>query len=271
MAERLCREITLLLAEHDDRPDDPTGVRDLVRARLAISLSEGLGREADVLRDGEAGVDDRARLAAFFDDRLPGPERDAIVAARLNDPSCRADLSSAAALLDSIEAEPVTLPAGLLARAVDTFAPATPSHRARAAVQRHPFAAWLVGRPVFWPSLATLVVIVALTPAVLPVLWDKGDAPAPSTTGPAIGRGVAPLPEAGKRSPTDRSTSEPNARSCDHSGDPAQAGQRSGEAKSGRENAPVQSPDATSEDPCLPKPPTGDGQATKPPLPGARN
>jgi hypothetical protein len=106
---------------------------------------------------------------------------------------------------------------------------------------------------------------------VLSVLWDKGDAPAPSTTGPAIGRGVAPLPEAGRRSPADRSTSEPDARSCDHSGDPAPAGQRSGEAKSGRENAPVQSPDATSEDPCLPKPPTGDGQATKPPLPGARN
>ena len=91
MAERLCREITLLLAEHDDRPDDPTGVRDLVRARLAISLSEGLGREADVLRHGEAGVDDRARLAAFFDDRLPGPERDRIVAARANDPASRAD------------------------------------------------------------------------------------------------------------------------------------------------------------------------------------
>lgn len=270
MAERLCREITLLLAEHDDRPDDPTGVRDLVRARLAISLSEGLGREADVPRDGEAGVDDRARLAAFFDDRLPGPERDAIVAARANDPTCRADLSSAAALLDSIEAEPVTLPAGLLARAVDTFAPAQPSRRARAAVQRHPFVSWL-GRPVFWPSLATLVVIVALTPAVLPVLWDKPDAPEPGATGPAIGRGVAPLPEAGRRSPPDRSTSEPNARSCDHSGDPAQAGQRSGEAKTGREISPVQSPDATSDDSCPPKPPTGDGQATKPPLPGARN
>lgn len=270
MAERLCREITLLLAEHDDRPDDPTGVRDLVRARLAISLSEGLGREADVLRDGEAGVDDRARLAAFFDDRLPGPERDAIVAARVNDPTCRADLSSAAALLDSIEAEPVTLPAGLLARAVDTFAPAQPSHRARAAVQRHPSAAWL-GRAVFWPSLATLVVIVALTPAVLQMLWNKRDAPEPDTTGPAIGRGVAPLPEAGRRSPAGRSTSEPNARSCDHSGDPAQAGQRSGEAKGGQENAPVQSPDATSGDPCLPKPPTGDGQATKPPFPDVRN
>ena len=72
------------------------------------------------------------------------------------------------------------------------------------------------------------MVITTLTPAVLQVLWDKRDAPEPATTGPAIGRGVAPLPEAGRRSPAVRSTSEPDARSCDHSGDPAQAGQHVG-------------------------------------------
>jgi hypothetical protein len=251
MADRLSQEITLLLAEHDDRPDDLTGVRDLVRARLAISLSEGLGNEADVLRDGAAGADDLARLAAFFDDGLPRPDRDVIVAARVNDPTCRADLSSAAVLLDSIEVEPGTLPAGLLARAVDTFAPAPSPHR-QSAVQRQPSVSWR-GQRIFWPSLAALLLVAALTPAVLPVLWDKRDASPQDATGGAIGRGVAPLPKADK--------------TCE----PAKADPRSGEAKGAQEGATVPSPDATPDDPCVPKPPTGDGQTTKPPLPGARN
>jgi hypothetical protein len=96
MTERLSREIARLLAEDDARADR-SEARRLLRARLAVSISEGLGRD----RDGEAGTGtgDCARMAAFLDRAVSPAERDAIVASLADDAVMRSELAAIAGTL----------------------------------------------------------------------------------------------------------------------------------------------------------------------------
>jgi hypothetical protein len=100
MTERLRHEIALLLAE-DDACADRSEARSLLRARLAASISEGLGRD----RDGEAGTRDRARtgdcarMAVFLDRAVSPAERDAIVASLADDAVTRSELAAIAGTL----------------------------------------------------------------------------------------------------------------------------------------------------------------------------
>jgi hypothetical protein len=100
MTERLSHEIAQLLADDDARADRAEARR-LLRARLAVSISEGLGRD----RDGEAGssdcarMGDCARMAAFLDRAVSAAERDAIVASLADDAVMRSELAAIAGTL----------------------------------------------------------------------------------------------------------------------------------------------------------------------------
>jgi hypothetical protein len=91
MTERLRHEIALLLAEDDARADR-SEARSLLRARLAVSIAEGLGRD----RDGEAGTGDCARMATFLDRAVSPAERDAIVGSLADDAVTRSELAAIA-------------------------------------------------------------------------------------------------------------------------------------------------------------------------------
>src|SRR5262249_16948744 len=102
MDRNLRNEIERLLDEPEDRPDSD-GARRLVHARLAADLAEGVNGES-VDKDIDSG--ELARVAAFLDGRLSQSERDAVARTLTRDASFRADLASAAALLDAVDAAP---------------------------------------------------------------------------------------------------------------------------------------------------------------------
>jgi hypothetical protein len=83
-------------------------------------MAEGLDRAR--IADLRAGLSDGAR-AAFLDARLSAAERQIVVTALSHDPEERAEISSAADLLDCVGTDLIPLPPGLLAKAAATFAP----------------------------------------------------------------------------------------------------------------------------------------------------
>ena len=117
MSNCVAQEIRWLLADESDRR--PSATRRLAKARLAASMAEGLDRAR--IADLRAGLSEAAR-AAFLDARLSAVERQIVVTALSNDPGERAEISSAADLLDSIGTDPIPLPPGLLAKAAAAFA-----------------------------------------------------------------------------------------------------------------------------------------------------
>ena len=118
MSNCVAQEIRWLLADESDRRQSAT--RRLAKARLAASMAEGLDRAR--IADMRAGLNDGAR-AAFLDARLSVAERQTVVTALSHDPEERAEISSAAALLDWVGSDPIPLPPGLLAKATAAFAP----------------------------------------------------------------------------------------------------------------------------------------------------
>src|SRR5207245_9668244 len=120
MDERLCQKVAQCLVEHDDRTDDQPAAG-FAHARVAVSLAEGLDGEVDGPRDRTTATDDAGRLAAFLDQGLPQPERNAVVATLALDAVRRAAATSAAAFLDGVDGACPPLPAGLVARALETF------------------------------------------------------------------------------------------------------------------------------------------------------
>src|SRR5262245_45531072 len=113
MTERLSHELACLLAEGDGRSDRSESAA-LLRARLARDMLEGVGSGscANTVKIACALVAD------FVDGRMPPGERNSVAARLAEDAVAPSDLVSAVALLDSIEAHPVKVPAGLAARAV---------------------------------------------------------------------------------------------------------------------------------------------------------
>ena len=104
MSTRVAQEITRLLA--DESEGRPSTTRRRAKARLVASIAEGLDRAQ--IADLRAGLSDGAR-AAFFDARLSPAERDIVITALSHDPRERAEMSSAAALLDCVDAVPCTV------------------------------------------------------------------------------------------------------------------------------------------------------------------
>src|ERR1700688_3724862 len=136
MAGRFPDEIERLLAEAGSGLDTPT--REALRARLAASLAQGLDSQSGADRR----TDDLAGLAAFLDGRLTGAVREAFIQNLVEAPSRRAELDSAAALLDAVGGGVPVAPA-LLAQAAAEFAPAAAAPSATAAKPSW----WARGRP----------------------------------------------------------------------------------------------------------------------------
>jgi hypothetical protein len=82
-------------------------------------MAEGLDRAR--IADLRAGLSDGAR-AAFLDARLSEAERQIVVTALSHDPEERAEISSAADLLDCVGTDLIPLPPGVLAKAAAAFA-----------------------------------------------------------------------------------------------------------------------------------------------------
>ncbi len=274
MAERLCREVAQFLAEHDERM--PTG---FARARLAVSLAEGLDREVATPPDGASAVDDLGELAAFVDQRLLPSEWNAVVGALADDAMRRAEASSAAAFLDDVGGACPALPAGLATRAGETFSDQAPAAPGQAVGQGR----WSMLRPplrVLRPTLVAVALLVVATPlVVLPIVWHAPDASVDNTDSGPRERGLSP-PGPGRARPADRTIGAPAATpSCEPAATPAQGDRPAGDNQKaetapagGRkpgERAAAQLPDSPLDAPCRSEPSVEGGRAsTRPPAPG---
>jgi hypothetical protein len=269
MAEHLCQEVAHFLAEGDGRADGQP-VSGLARARLAVSLAEGLERGDAAPRDRATIADDPGRLAAFLDHGLPSSERTAVVTALAHDAVRRAEASSAVAFLNGIEDACAPMPAGLIARAVETFGNQASAEKGATTAGR---GQWSRSRPswrLLLPSFAALMLVAVLTPVVLSLIWDEHSASVPDDDSP-IKRSIAPPPGTAKRMPRDSSTGELAAPSCESAapGDqpdarkafPQATGPADGAPRRPREPMVGRSSGAPAGNPCQPKPSAEDGGA----------
>ena len=270
MAERLCRELAQLLAEHDGRADDQAATS-LARARLALSLGEGLDREVAEPGDHASAVDEPGQLAAFLDQGLPESEWKAVVDTLTHDAVRRAEASSAAAFLDDIEAACSPLPAALAARAVETFADQAGAEPGQTVGQGRWSTLWSRLR-VLRPSLVAVALVAVLTPLALPLIWHARDASVHNPDGGPVERGLS-APGRGKATPADRSTGAPAATpSCPPSANAAQGDRPADdkdkaepEAVGGRkpeEGAAAPSPGKSVDNPCRSELPVEGGRAS---------
>jgi hypothetical protein len=253
MTERLSHELASLLAE-DDGSLGRVEARDLLRARLARDISEGL-TEGSPEHGGREAIE-YARVAAYLDCAVSPAERDAIAAKLADDPGFRSEVASAVLLLDGLEAKPAAVPAELVARAVGILTAARPVGPRASVAWFAPIAIWS-RRPAAWSGLAAVLLVAALTPAIVSMVREQHEAPAPTlpdAKGVPASRGVVPSP-AGKGQEKDN-------RSCDDSSGPAKdLRPRSGEPGTSVDRAAktpgrsAQPPSAApDDDPCRPKP-----------------
>jgi len=233
-----------LLAEDGDR-SDRSEWRALLRARLAGSVSEGLSGSPAGQGEGDAGAE-LARIAAFLDSSVSQGERDELAAKLADDAVARSDVASAAALLDSVQAEPMTVPPGLAAQAAGYLAaePTRPRNSALASV----FVVAGSRRPAMWSALAAVVLVVAAIP-VVSMVWDWSETP-PAINGAPVDRGIGVAP-AGK-------AKEKDARSCDDVNDRAssahQPPDRAADTAKVKANADHSGePPSAADDPCRPE------------------
>jgi hypothetical protein len=159
MTDKFKSEIERLL---DEPAEPPVAGRpsDRLRARLAATLSEGLGDAPVASSDPEAG--NPASVAAFIDGQLTGGAREKFTSVLAQEPSLRADVDSAADLVYSIADSPVEVPKHLLARAGVQFAP-EPQRPAEARSRwRLSFADLLPRQRLVLAMVAVLAVIVTI-------------------------------------------------------------------------------------------------------------
>lgn len=161
MTDNFKSEIERLL----DEPAEPPvagAPSDRLRARLAATLSEGLGDAPVASSDPAAG--NAASVAAFIDGRLTGDAREKFASVLAQEPNLRADLESAADLVYSIADSPAQVPKHLLARASAQFAPEPP--RAVEARSRWSFSlADLLPRQRLALAMAAVLAVVIAIPA----------------------------------------------------------------------------------------------------------
>jgi hypothetical protein len=230
MIERLSHEPASVPDEDDGRAAR-LQMLELLRVQLSRAVSEGL-QPGSVA--GQGGEIDNAEIAAFLDGSLPRAEWEAVAARLVNDPVARAELSAAVAMLDDIQAQPVTVPADLMGRAAGVLA-GPEQHRPPVATVTIAPAAWY-RRPLAWPGFALAILVVTAVPAVWKVVGNPTTAVEPSGSGDTFGRGIvaAPPGPAAKKDP------KPCA---DANNAPAPGAERRGDAPT--EN----------DDRCGPKPP----------------
>src|SRR5262245_37594988 len=157
-----------------------------VRARLAADFSEGVEQPGK----SAAATDDVARAAAFIDGRLSGSEREAFLAELARDPARRADLESAAALVEAAD-KVAPVPAELLAWAQqlgESPAAAVSQDAARAGlwerIRAFEFLPSLSrrNRPV-WAGVAALLLVAVVGSGVrMPEQAPTSEPPPPSDT-----------------------------------------------------------------------------------------
>jgi hypothetical protein len=278
MAERLCRELAQLLAEHDGHAGDQAATG-IARARLAVSLAEGLDGEVAGPRNRASAVDDPGELAAFLDQGLGEAEWNAVVDTLAHDATRRAEANSAAAFLDDIEGTCSPLPAGLETRAAETFAVEASAERGQRAGQGRWSTLWPALRGLR-PGLVAVVLVAVVTPLALPLVWHARDASVHNTDSGPLERSLSP-PGRGRGTPADRSTGAPAATpSCGPSANAAQGDRPAGDkdkAETGpaggtkpEQRAAGQSPGMPVDDPCRSELGEGGRASTRPP-PAGRN
>ena len=114
MTDRIKKEIERLLEE----PGEGDQASNRVRSRLVATLSEGLGEAVP----GASGTD-IATMAAFLDGKLSESERERFASDLARQPALRADLESAASLVEETSTGKRSVPKHLMAQASAQFAP----------------------------------------------------------------------------------------------------------------------------------------------------
>lgn len=159
MTDKFKNEIERLL----DEPAEPKAAAtpsDRLRARLAATLSEGLGDASVAASESDAG--NPASIAAFIDGRLTGEAREKFAQTLAGDPGLRADMEAAADLVTSIAESPAQVPKHLMARASAQFAPEPPRPAEARSRWSFSFADLLPRQRVALAAVAVLAVVLAI-------------------------------------------------------------------------------------------------------------
>ena len=238
MIERLSHEPASVLAEDDGRSDRLQAL-ELLRAQLSRSISEGLVQGSVA---GQWDEVDNAQIAAFLDGSLVRADWDAVAARLVNDPVARAELAAAVALLDEIQAQPVTAPADLMGRAAGVLE-ASEQARPRVSAAAVTSVAWY-RRSMAWPGFALVALAIIAVPAVLKM---AGDGPTtaikPGDPGDTFSRGIVAAPSSPAKTK--------DAQSCiDANG---QAGKAVAD-NAGNDRRAIAGAPAENNDSCTPKP-----------------
>jgi hypothetical protein len=245
MIERLSQEPASAPADDDGR-SDRLQTLELLRAQLSRTISEGLGQGSVA---GQWGEIDNAEIAAFLDGSLSRAEWDAVAARLAGDPVARAELAATVALLDEIQAQPATVPAGLMARAASVLAASEQNHQRVSAVSVTPVARYR--RSIAWSGFALAVLAVIAVPTVLKMAGDGATtAVKPDDAADTISRTIVVVPSSPAKKKDAQSCIDANVEARKSTPDNIGA-ERPGEAPS------------KNNDPCAPKP-AGAGKPERP-------
>ena len=160
---RLRARFERLLGEAGDPPDG--GVAGVLGARLTADIAESLQDPMHPVPGTDENAEDPARAAAYLEGRLTDSEREAYLLSLGTNPRRRADLASAVALLNAIEAAPKTVPSELLAKAGSVFVGRAVHDRRLSLTRRNRVIGW---------SLATLMLLV-FVPSALVLVGGRVD------------------------------------------------------------------------------------------------
>ena len=263
MIERLSHEPAPGPAEDDGR-SDRLQTLELLRAQLSRTISEGLGQGSVA---GQWGEIDNAEIAAFLDGSLPRAEWNAVATRLANDPAARAELAAAAALLDEIQAQPATVPAGLMERAAGVLAASEQNHQRVSAVAVTPVA-WY-RRSMAWSGFALAVLAVIAVPIVSKMVGDGATiAVKQDDAGDTISRTIVVTPSSPTRKKDTRSCVDANEQARKSTPDNMGNDRRTVTPATGEgAERPGEAP-TDNDDPCGPKP-AGAGKHERPAAAGS--
>jgi hypothetical protein len=254
MIERLSHEPASAPAEDDGR-SDRLQTLELLRAQLSRTISEGLEPSSVA---GQWGEIDNAQIAAFLDGSLSRAEWDAVATRLANDPVARAELAAAVALLDEIQAQPATAPAGLMGRAAGVLAASEQNRPRVSAVAVTPVARYR--RSIAWSGFALAVLAVIAVPTVLKMVGDGATiAVKQDDASDTISRTIVVTPSGPAKKKDAQSCMDANEQARKSTPDNmGNATRPTGEGAERRGDAPTEN-----NDPCRPKP-AGAGKPERP-------
>jgi len=254
MIERLSHEPASAPAEDDGR-SDRLRTLELLRAQLSRTISEGLEPSSVA---GQWDEIDNAQIAAFLDGSLSRPEWDAVATRLANDPVARAELAAAVALLDEIQAQPATAPAGLMGRAACVLAASEQNRPRVSAVAVIPVARYR--RSIAWSGFALAVLAVIAVPTVLKMVGDGATiAVKQDDASDTISRTIVVTPSGPAKKKDAQSCMDANEQARKSTPDNmGNATRPTGEGAERRGDAPTEN-----NDPCRPKP-AGAGKPERP-------